>query len=54
MAGKSGISLAMAFFGKKEGQGIKDFKDEWDAISDEGKAQLTAGLSDGTLTYADQ
>jgi hypothetical protein len=51
MVAKSGISLAMTFFGKSEGQGIKAFKDEWDDIPEAGRAQLTAGLSNGTLTY---
>jgi hypothetical protein len=64
MVAKSGVALAMAYFGKLshqplwaelEGrtgpQGIKDFKDDWDRLSEEAKAQLTAGLSDGTLTY---
>lgn len=51
MASKSGISMAMTFFGKAPGQGIKDFKDEWDKVPEEGKAQLTAGMADGTLTY---
>jgi len=48
---KSGIALAMAYFGKLPNQGIKDFKDDWDRLSDDSKAQLTQGLSDGTLTY---
>ena len=47
----SGISLAMKFFGKKNGQTISEFKAEWDAIPELGKAQLAAGLADGTLTY---
>ncbi len=64
MAPASGISLAMKHFGRlpcqpqwaaDEGrtgaQGIKDFKDDWDRIGDAGKAQLTAGLSDGSFTY---
>jgi hypothetical protein len=51
MSAKSGIALTMAYFGKKEGQRIAEFKAEWDALTADNKAQLTAGLSDGTLTY---
>lgn len=48
---KSGIGLAMEFFGKLPGQKITEFRDEWNTLSDTDKEQLTAGLSDGSLTY---
>lgn len=47
----SGIGLAMKYFGRTEGQGIKGFQEEWAALSDVDKKQLTQGLSDGTLNY---
>jgi hypothetical protein len=61
---QSGVGLAMKFFGKlseqpvwaqKQGktgpQGLADFRDDWNRLTDEGKAELVAGLSDGSLTY---
>jgi hypothetical protein len=64
MPTKSGIALAMGFFGKlpnqvewaaAEGrtgpQGIRDFKEDWDRLTEESRNQLTEGLSNGSLTY---
>ena len=67
MPGTSTISLAMSFFGKLScqpkwaaeagatgAQGIKGFKDDFDRLDEQGKADLLAGLSGGdarTLTY---
>lgn len=51
MPPKSPIAIAMAYFGRKSGQGIKGFKEEWDALAESDKAQITAGLTDETLTY---
>lgn len=51
MPPKSPIAIAMAYFGRKSGDGIKAFKTEWDALTDTDKEQLIAGLADETLTY---
>lgn len=45
------IKEVMEFFGRKEGQGLKEFTQEWMAMSDEDKAQIKAGIGDGTLNY---
>jgi hypothetical protein len=49
----SGIGKAMKFFGRLQGQSLSAFKEEWDALSVESKAQITAGLSgdEPSLTY---
>lgn len=51
MATASGVGLAMKYFGKKDGQTLSQFRDEWNSITDENKAQLVSGLSDGSLSY---
>ena len=51
MPAPSGIGLAMKFFGKKNGQTLSEFRDEWNTLSEQSKAQLTTGLTDETLTY---
>ena len=51
MTAPSGIGLAMKYFGKRDGQTLSEFRDEWNTLSEAGKAQLTAGLTDETLTY---
>lgn len=30
---------------------IKDFRADWEALTDQDKAQIKAGLSDGTFNY---
>jgi len=45
------MKVVMDFFGKKEGSSLKGFTDEWKALTDNDKAQIKAGLEDGTLTY---
>ena len=65
MAAQSGVGLAMKFFGKKNVDGkeqtLSDFRDEWKGIgayaepgkglTDQDRAELTAGLADDSLTY---
>lgn len=53
MAGKTPIGLAMEYFGRKPGQGIRDFKAEWDELSETDKAQIASGLTgeNPSLTY---
>ena len=45
------IKDVMEYFGRREGQTLKDFTVEWGALSDEDKAQLKEGLGDGSLNY---
>jgi hypothetical protein len=55
----TGISAIWAFFkssfadrpNEEHGAGLTAFKHEWDAIPEDGKAQIRAGLDDGSLTY---
>ena len=51
MAAPSGIGLAMKFFGRRDGQTLAEFRDEWNELSNPAKDQLTVGISNGTLTY---
>lgn len=39
------------FFGYKEGQGLREFAEEFKALSEQDKAQLAEGITNGTLTY---
>jgi hypothetical protein len=48
---QSGVGLAMKYFGKLPNQGIAQFRDEWNGLTDADKAQLVEGLSNGTETY---
>lgn len=48
---QTGIAAAMKYFGKRNGQTLAEFKGEWDELSAESKAQILAGLNDGSLTY---
>lgn len=55
----SGVGLAMKFFGKMTAQQMKrgtdqtlaEFRDEWNKLPEEWKAQLTGGLASGSLDY---
>lgn len=38
-------------FFKKDGQTLKEFSAEWRALPDADKAQIRAGIGDGSLTY---
>jgi hypothetical protein len=51
MPPKSGVAIAMSYFGRKPNQRLAEFKEEWDALDKESQAQLTAGITDETLTY---
>jgi hypothetical protein len=56
MANPSGVGLAMKYFGKKtmpdgNQQTLVQFRDEWNELPDEWKAQIAQGLLDGTETY---
>lgn len=48
---QTGIAAAMKYFGKLPGQTLSGFKDEWNAIPEQDRAQISTGLADGTLTY---
>lgn len=57
---KTGIALAMQFFGRKPGQSLSDFRDEWNTLKVPGKTEadqksvqnaIIAGIENGTLTY---
>jgi len=52
----TGISIAFKYFGKRimpdgKPQHLSEFKEEWDALSDAEKAQLSTGIENGTFTY---
>ena len=48
---QTGIATAMKYFGKQQGQGLAQFRDEWQELSADAQAQLADGIADGTLTY---
>jgi hypothetical protein len=54
----SGIGLAWKYFGRLtidgKTQSLAEFRDEVKKLTDTSKAELTQGLSDGTLTYPDR
>lgn len=41
----------VADYFKLPGETLKDFRAQWDALSDQDKTDLKNGLGDGTLTY---
>ena len=45
------IKAIKEFFGMRPGDTLKSFTEEWKSLSDEDKAQIKQGLSDGTFTY---
>lgn len=50
--GKStGVAAAAKYFGKKPGQSLSEFATEWNELTDDDKAQLVAGINNGSLTY---
>lgn len=51
MATDSTLATLYRFFGKREGQGLKEFKAELDELTDNDKAQLVEGINNGTYTY---
>jgi hypothetical protein len=51
MTQQTGIAIAMRYFGKKDGQGLAQFRDEWQELDEASQAQLADGVRDETLTY---
>lgn len=47
----TGVAKAMKYFGKRAGDTLVGFKNEWQALTDEDQRQIRQGLEDGTLTY---
>jgi len=45
------IKAVADYFGRKTGQTLKDWTEEWKALSDEAKEQIKEGIGNGTLTY---
>lgn len=45
------IKQVADYFGRKPGQTLKDWGEEWKQLSDEEKTQLREGIGDGSLTY---
>jgi hypothetical protein len=41
----------VADFFRKAGETLKEFSNEWTKLTSDDKAQLKAGIGDGTLTY---
>jgi hypothetical protein len=41
----------IADYFKLPGETLKDFRDQWERLSDKDKADLKNGLGDGTLNY---
>ena len=41
----------VAEFFRKDGESLTDFSKQWSALSESDKAQIKAGLGDGSLTY---
>lgn len=48
---KSAAQSINGFFGRRPGQNIQEFSQELKQLTDEDKAQLHAGIMNGTLTY---
>lgn len=51
MSEKSATVVISKFFGKKDGQSLGELAAEIKELSDEDKAQLKAGIEDGTYSY---
>ena len=47
----SSIGPLSKFFGKKDGQKLADFAAEIRELTDTDKAELVAGINDGSFTY---
>ena len=50
-APKVGMKAVFQFFGKKDGQTLAGFSQEWKELSLEERAAISAGIADGSLTY---
>lgn len=42
---------AVVDYFRQEGETLKQMRDEWTTLPDTNKAQLRAGIGDGTLAY---
>jgi hypothetical protein len=47
----TGIGLAMKYFGRKTGQTLVEFRNEYARLSPQDKADLTKGLEGDNPTY---
>jgi hypothetical protein len=45
------IMQVKEFFGVLPGQTLKDFTNDWKALPDDAKAQIRAGIGNGSFTY---
>jgi hypothetical protein len=45
------IKVVMDYFGRKPGQTLKDWTEEWKALSEESREQIKEGIGNGTLSY---
>jgi hypothetical protein len=45
------IKAVADFFGRKPGQTLKDWSEEWKLLSETDKEQIKEGIGNGTLTY---
>lgn len=45
------VTVLNKFFGRKPGQSLQEFGQEIKTLTDEDKAQLVEGITNGTLTY---
>lgn len=45
------VSQVYKYFGAKEGEGLRDFTQEWKQLNDEDKVQLTEGIANNSFTY---
>lgn len=41
----------VADYFKQSGETLKDFRDQWERLTDQDKADLKQGLGDGSLSY---
>lgn len=45
------IKAVADFFGRKQGQTLKDWTEEWKQLTEEDKEQIKNGIGDGTFNY---
>lgn len=51
MAEPSTLKTLRDYFGKKEGQSLRELADEFSALSPEEKQQLAEGINNGSMNY---
>lgn len=51
MAEATNTKLISDFFGKREGDKLTDYMEEYKKLTDEDKQQLGDGIRNGSLTY---